>query len=43
MPFYIHRFVDLGTVIRSKPCDKNRFVPVEERMKSKLPATSGTH
>ena len=37
MPFYIHRFVDLGTVIRSKPCDKNRFVPVEERMKSKLP------
>ena len=36
MPSYIHRFVELGTVIRSKPCDKERFVPVEERMKKKL-------
>ena len=36
MSSYIHRFVELGTVIRSKPCDKERFVPVEERMKNKL-------
>ncbi len=40
MPSYIHRFVEIGTVIRSKPCDKDRFVPVEERMKSKLPAAA---
>ena len=40
MPSYIHKFVDLGTVIRSKTCDRDRFVPVEERMKSKLPVAA---
>ena len=40
MPHYINRFVELGTIIRSKPCDENRFIPVEERMKSKLPVAT---
>ena len=43
MPSYIHRFVELGTVIRSKPCDKERFVPVEERMKKNCLSQRCTH
>lgn len=37
MSNYIHRFVELGSIIRSKPCDKSRFVSIKERMKDKLP------
>lgn len=37
MPFYIHEFVETGSAIRSKPCDKSRFVSIKDRMKGKLP------
>ncbi len=34
---YIREFVELGKLIHSKVCDKGRFVPVQDRMKGKLP------
>ena len=40
MPWYIRKFVELGNIIHSKPCDKSRFVPVQERMKGKLPVVT---